>query len=146
MRAAAVFTDISMREYANDRQMPKIIVSETDYRRLTDLAMAVQGRMPEVADELLSEMDRAEVAAADAIPGNVVRMGSKVRFRADDGEERDVTLVFPGEADIAQGKISILTPVGAALIGLSQGQSITWAKRDGERNRLTVLSVEAPTA
>lgn len=135
-----------MRETIDERRMPKIIVTEADYRRLTDLAMAVQNRMPEVADELLSEMDRAEIAAADRVPGNVVRMGSTVRFRADDGQERSVTLVFPGEADIEQGKISILTPVGAALIGLSEGQSIMWAKRDGERHRLTVLSVEAPVA
>lgn len=131
-----------MRENASDRQMPKIIVCEADYQRLTDLAMAVQGRIPEVADELLAEMDRAEIA--DTIPGTVVRMGSKIRFRADDGQERNVTLVFPGEADIEQGKISILTPIGAALIGLSEGQSILWAKRDGERHRLTVLRVEAP--
>lgn len=133
-----------MRESTDKRRLPKIMVSEADYNRLTGLAMAVQDRMPEVADELLAEMDRAEIAAGGRVPDNVVRMGSRVRFRADDGQERDVTLVFPGEADIEQGRISILTPVGAALIGLAQGQSITWAKRDGERSRLTVLSVEAP--
>ena len=55
-----------------------------------------------------------------------------------------VTLVFPGEADIAQGKISILTPIGAALIGLSAGQSIDWTARDGRIHRLKVESVEAP--
>jgi regulator of nucleoside diphosphate kinase len=138
--------DIDMRETVNDRQAPKIIVSESDHQRLTDLAMAVQDRMPEVADELLAEMDRAEIASPEKIPGNVVRMGSTLRFRSDDGQEREVTLVFPGEADIAQGKISILTPVGAALIGLSEGQSIMWATRDGEKRRLTVLSVAAPAA
>lgn len=135
-----------MRQSTEKRRLPKIMVSEADYNRLTGLAMAVQDRMPEVADELLAEMDRAEVAAADRVPDNVVRMGSRIRFRADDGQERDVTLVFPGEADIEQGKISILTPVGAALIGLAEGQSIMWTKRDGGRQRLTVLSVKAPVA
>ncbi len=125
--------------------LPGIIVSEADYRRLTDLAMAVQARQPEVAEELLAEMERAEIADADALPGNVVRMGSLVRFRQDDGQERQVRLVYPGEADIAEGKVSILTPIGAALIGLRDGQSIMWTKRDGGRHRLTVLSVEAPT-
>ena len=52
-----------------------------------------------------------------------------------------MTLVYPGEADIEQGKISILTPIGAALIGLSKGQSIDWATRTGEIRRLTVLEV-----
>ncbi len=132
-----------MRESVDGGLKPRIVVSEADYRRLTDLAMAVQNRMPEVADELLSEMDRAEIAATDSVPDNVVQMGSTLRFRADDGQERAVTLVFPGDADIAKGRISILTPVGAALIGLREGQSIMWAKRDGERHRLTVLSVEA---
>jgi regulator of nucleoside diphosphate kinase len=52
-----------------------------------------------------------------------------------------VTLVYPGEADIGQGRISVLTPVGAALIGLSKGQSIDWATRTGETRRLTVIEV-----
>ncbi len=53
-----------------------------------------------------------------------------------------MTLVFPGEADIAKGKISVLTPIGAALIGLSASQSIDWTSRDGRIHRLTVESVE----
>ena len=71
-------------------------------------------------------------------------MGSKIRFTSDLGENRQVTLVFPGDADIAQGKVSILTPIGAALIGLSKGQSIDWTARDGRVHRLTVAAVEAP--
>lgn len=127
----------------SSRDLPGIVVSEADYQRLTDLAMAVRIRQPEVAEELLAEMDRAEIAEGDAIPHNVVRMGSLVRFRQGDGQVREVRLVYPGEADIEKGRISILTPVGAALIGLREGQSIMWAKRDGERHRLTVLSVDA---
>jgi regulator of nucleoside diphosphate kinase len=57
-----------------------------------------------------------------------------------------VTLVFPAEADIAEGKISVLTPVGAALIGLTEGQSIMWTTRDGRDQELTILSVKAAVA
>ena len=63
---------------------------------------------------------------------DVVRMGSTLRYVTDSGEDRTVTLVFPAEADIAAGKISILTPIGAALLGLSEGQSIHWQTRNGE--------------
>jgi regulator of nucleoside diphosphate kinase len=86
------------------------------------------------------------VVSPDAVPADVVRMGSTVEFRADNGQQRTVTLVFPGDADIAEGKISILTPIGTALIGLSPGQSISWAARDGRRQRLTVLKVEQPAS
>jgi regulator of nucleoside diphosphate kinase len=69
-------------------------------------------------------------------------MGSTLRFTSDLGEDRRVTLVFPGEADIAEGKVSILTPIGVALIGLSVGQSIDWTARDGQVHRLKVEAVD----
>ena len=69
-------------------------------------------------------------------------MGSRVDFRDNStGRTQSVTLVYPGEAHIEQGKVSILTPIGAALIGLSEGQSINWATWTGETRRLTVLEV-----
>jgi regulator of nucleoside diphosphate kinase len=120
---------------------PKIIVSDSDYTKLTGLASAAQERLPEVAEELLSEMERADVVAADAVPPNVIQMGSAVRFRSDGNQERQVTLVFPAEADIDKGKVSIMTPIGTALIGLSPGQSISWTARDGRRHELTVIEV-----
>ena len=69
-------------------------------------------------------------------------MGSTLHFTTDAGEERTVTLVFPGEADIAEGRISVLTPIGIALIGLAAGQSMDWTARDGRIHRLTVDSVD----
>jgi len=124
--------------------MPPIVVSEADYQRLTNLAAAIEERAPDVAGVLQAEMDRARVVPAASFPADVVQMGSTVEFRSDTGQERRVTLVYPGEADLAQGKISILTPIGAALIGLSPGQSIAWAARDGRRRHLTVLRVAQP--
>jgi regulator of nucleoside diphosphate kinase len=129
---------------ANTEPMPNILVSEIDHERLTSLAVAVEERAPEVAHVLQAEMDRARVVPAKALPVHVVQMGSTVEFQADTGPQRRATLVFPGEADLAAGRISILTPIGAALIGLSPGQSIPWTARDGRQHRLTVLSVAPP--
>jgi regulator of nucleoside diphosphate kinase len=64
----------------------------------------------------------------------------------DGRRARRVTVVYPLEDDIAPGNISLLAPIGTALIGLSQGQSIDWTARDGRRHRLTVVSVEPPAA
>jgi regulator of nucleoside diphosphate kinase len=125
---------------------PGIIVSEMDQRRLTDLAAAASEIAPAVARELIAEMERARVVPTRSVPPNTVQMGSTVRFRSDDAQERTVTLVFPGLADIAEGRISILTPIGAALIGLSEGQTISWVTRDGRERRLTVLEVKTARA
>jgi regulator of nucleoside diphosphate kinase len=135
-----------MREDQANRPMPRIVVSESDHDRLTDLATAALDRLPETAQELLDEMERAEVVGAPAVPANVVGMGSTVTFQPDGGRKRRVTLVFPAAADIAESRISVLTPIGTALIGLSEGQSIDWSARDGRRHQLTVLAVERPPA
>ena len=126
---------------------PAIIMSRDDHARLTRLADSVAGGNPELADDLFGELERARVVANIVRHTDVVRMGSTLHFTTDTGEERRVTLVFPAEADIAEGKISILTPVGIALIGLAAGQSMEWTARDGRVHRLTVESVEgAPRA
>ncbi len=72
-------------------------------------------------------------------------MGSTVEYESDIEGARTVTLVFPGEADIALSRVSILTPIGTALLGLSPGQSIGWTARDGRRHQLTILSVHQET-
>lgn len=126
------------------QRKPAITLTQSDHESLSRLAESYVDRNPAVADELLAELDRARVVEDGRIPAGVVRMGSSLRFTSDLGEDKRVTLVFPGEADIAEGKISILTPIGAALIGLSAGQSIDWAARDGRVHRLTVETVEAP--
>jgi len=135
-----------MAPQTNRKRKPSIAITRSDHERLTRLAESVSARNPELADELFAELDRARVVAEKALAPGVVRMGSTLRFATDAGESRKVTLVFPGEADIAEGKVSILTPIGAALIGLSAGQSIDWTTRDGRTHRLTVETVEAPGA
>ena len=131
-----------MRDVVRTRSVPQIIVGNADYERLTDLATASLERLPEVARELLSEMDRAQVVQDGNVPANVVRMGSTVTFRSDDGQTRTLKLVYPAEESLDAHRISVMTPVGAALIGLSEGQSISWTARDGRRHELTVVTVK----
>jgi len=126
------------------RLTPNIILSETDNRQLTVLALAGSGHTTEEADDLLHELERARVVADRDLPHDTVRMGSLVHFRNGDGRETVARLVYPEEADIASRKISVLTPVGTALIGLRSGQSITFAARDGRSQMLTVLRVDNP--
>jgi regulator of nucleoside diphosphate kinase len=122
-------------------QKPRISISTSDHARLMKLADSIAQRNAPIADDLFGELERAKIVADEAIAKDIVRMGSQVRFTDEKGTERTVSLVFPGEADIAEGRLSILTPVGTALIGLSVGQSILWTGRDGQQHRLTVLEV-----
>jgi len=129
----------SMRRYDLN---PRIVLGEDDHRKLIALALAGSGRSSDAADDLLNEIERARVVPTPKLGASVVRMGSTVTYRPDNGAERTVQLVYPADADIAQGRISVLTPVGTALIGLDVGQSITWEARDGHKHVLTVLAVE----
>ncbi len=135
-----------MAQATRNNRKPAIVVTRTDSECLWRLAESFAGRNPAVAEELLVELERAKVVDDARIAADVVRMGSSLRFTSDLGENREVSLVFPGEADIAKGKISVLTPIGVALIGLSPGQSIDWTARDGRTHRLTVEYVVAPAA
>jgi regulator of nucleoside diphosphate kinase len=129
------------------RTKPTIILSAEDYERLSTLAHAARKRMPDLADELADEIGRAHVLAKGKHPQQIVCMNSEVEFRDDTtGKVQIVTLVYPEDADISQRKVSVLTPVGTALIGLRTGQSITWKTPNGEVRQLTVLSVREPRA
>ena len=118
-----------------------LIVSNADYERLTDLANASMERLPEVARELLDELEGAEIVDDKSVPKDVVRMGSTVTFKSDDGHTRTLKLVYPADESLDEHRISVMTPVGAALIGLGVGQSISWTARDGKHHRLTVTKV-----
>ncbi|HWX49364.1 MAG TPA: nucleoside diphosphate kinase regulator [Roseomonas sp.] len=125
---------------------PQLLMTAEDYARLMALAEVAARRSPLVANLLMEEADRAEVVPAGQMPAGVVTLGSIVEFHdATTSETRRVQVVLPGEADIAAGRISVLSLVGAGLMGLSQGQSIDWPTQDGRIRRLTVLRVEAPS-
>jgi regulator of nucleoside diphosphate kinase len=125
-----------------NRTKPRIVLSAEDYGRLSALATAASSRMPELAADLADEIERAHVLARGRLPADTVCMHSEVEFRDDTtGKIQTVTLVYPGEADISQHRVSVLTPVGTALIGLRSGHSITWETPTGQVRQLTVLSV-----
>src|SRR5690606_25107236 len=111
--------------------------------RLSALADAAIRAMPALAATLGAELDRAEVLPPGRTPpANVAAMGRAVTYRDETtGRVQTVTLVYPEAADIEAGRISVLTPVGTALIGLAAGRSIDWETRTGETRRLTVLGV-----
>jgi regulator of nucleoside diphosphate kinase len=125
---------------------PAIVLGKADHAKLTELAMAGLDRMPEVADRLLNELERAKVVEDGKLADDIARMGSRVTYVTNAGQEQTVTLVYPAEANIDEGKISVMTPVGAALIGLRKGQSITWHDRNDKRHKLTATDVLAPVA
>ncbi len=122
-------------------RLPRILISKAEERQLIAIASAAARRVPEVAAALLGELERADVLPESAMPADVVRIGSLVEFEIDDGRRMKVRLVLPENADINAGTISVLTPVGAALIGLSPGQAMEWFGNDGNEHLLTVLSV-----
>jgi regulator of nucleoside diphosphate kinase len=117
-------------------------MSTADFESLQRLASAAASKFPRTADFLRREIDRANLLErTQTVPG-LVAMGTKLEFRDDvTGHVRRVALVYPHEADLDAGKISVLTPVGAALIGLSVGQSIEWQSPTGGWRSLTVLRV-----
>ncbi|MBX3532400.1 MAG: nucleoside diphosphate kinase regulator [Rhizobiaceae bacterium] len=132
---------------ATERQRkPAITIAASEHEKLTRLAETAAARGLDVAEQLLAELDRARVTADGRLPEDIVRMGSRLRYTTDSGDQRAVTLVYPGLADIEAGRISILTPIGVALIGLRAGQSIDWTDRGGRSHRLTVLSAEQASA
>ncbi|MBR0718379.1 nucleoside diphosphate kinase regulator [Bradyrhizobium liaoningense] len=122
--------------------LPPITVMEDEARRLNALANSSATLFPRVAHFLAQEMERASVVPDDSELRGVVRMGSQVQFCDDrTGEVRDVVLVYPHEADITLKRVSVLTPVGAALIGLSVGQAIEFQTPTHHKRSLTVLGV-----
>ncbi|MDE8650655.1 nucleoside diphosphate kinase regulator [Novosphingobium sp. H3SJ31-1] len=121
---------------------PPIQMIDTEADALTDLAMAAEDRVPQVSEMLLNEIARAKTHSARTIPANVVTMHAKVRF-IDEASRKEYSyeLTYPRDADISAGRISILTPVGAGLIGLREGQSILWPDRDGHERALKIVEV-----
>ena len=124
---------------------PPVHMIDSEADALTDLAIGVEKRMPQVSALLLREIGRATIHKERHVPRDVVTMNSEVDFvDAASGAVRSVRLVYPSDADISTGRISILTPVGAGLIGLRTGSAILWPDRDGQERALTIRAVLQP--
>lgn len=128
---------------------PRIIINEDHVDHLERIAEGALKRSPDLADRLLAELSRARRVPAAKVPADVVTIGNRVIFRDETtGKERSVTLAFPEDADISTGRISVMTPIGVALLGLSEGARFSWDTTNGQTRQLTVISVSSaePTA
>ena len=123
---------------------PPLLLSRVDVERIE--ALLEQPSFSALDTRALQEeLARAELAEPAAIPDDVITMNSTARVRVDDplqgAHEHEITLVYPRDADGSADRVSILAPVGSALLGLSLGQSIDWAAPDGRKLRLRVIAV-----
>jgi len=114
-----------------------IYITEFDVTRLRDVLKArlrVEARDRDHLDTLESELDRAHVVDPSAVPKDVVTMNSQVRIQdVDTGMENVYTLVFPSDASIPEKKLSILAPIGTALLGVRAGETVDWPVPAGVR-------------
>ena len=120
--------------------LPRIVLSRFDHKRLDQLLEKL-GPRPEL-DALREELERAEIVEPEAVPNDLVTMNSTVRFTDEEtGKESEITLVFPGSADVDRKRISVFAPLGSALLGLSIGDSIDWPVPNGRARRLRVVGI-----
>jgi regulator of nucleoside diphosphate kinase len=122
---------------------PGITLSSLDYERLHALLDSPAARGVAVADSLAQELDRADILEPAELPADVVSMNSTVRFVFDpEPEEFEYTLSWPREADQQdKPRISVFTPIGAALLGLRVGDAIDWTVPSGKSVRLRVTEL-----
>ena len=124
--------------------LPEIIIAADDHHDLLLLALGGRGGSADAADDLFYKIERARIVSDRKLAPDIVRIGSVVRYHPDNGPARDVTLVRPADADISVGKVSVLTPIGTALLGLRADQTSTWTTRDGRDHVLSIVSVRQP--
>ena len=112
---------------------PHLILNAADLVHLEALAEGMMRRHPTLADRLFEEIGRAQIVEDQQMP-----------YRDETtGQEKSVTLVYPEDADITRSQVSVITPIGVALLGLSEGASFYWdMRRENQRRMLTILKVE----
>lgn len=121
---------------------PEIVISSQDLDRLEGLLAAPAARNRSDLNGLRDELARADVREPQDMPANAITMNSRARFRElPDGREHELTLVYPGDAVPDAGKVSVFTPAGSALLGLSVGQTIDWENSTRQPITLEVLDV-----
>jgi regulator of nucleoside diphosphate kinase len=123
---------------------PPLIIPMKDFRCLRDIVVGIGAPHAggSVAAWLAEELDRATLVPPGMVPARVVTMHARVEYRDDVTDQvRCVTLAYPGEEGAYASGISVLTPVGAALVGMSEGRSIRWRTPSGGLRGLTVLRV-----
>lgn len=129
--------------------LPPVMLSEADRDRLYAIAISAltNSRMASSASNVLREISRAKIVPDDELPENVVAVNSHVDVRDNvTGTTRQVVLVMPHETSKQQNAVSVLSPLGAALIGLLEGHSVDWCSASGEPSSVTVLRSTASSA
>jgi regulator of nucleoside diphosphate kinase len=133
---------VHIRNANREISRPRIVIKATQHARLMDIAENAMRQGLPVAEYLMEELSRAHVVPDDACSPHVVQMGSHVTYTDDvAGQTHRVSVVYPSEANIDEQRISVLNPVGVALIGMSPVQCIHWRDPDGRTRILTVLDV-----
>jgi regulator of nucleoside diphosphate kinase len=103
-------------------------------KKLLEVGIAIKERDREYLESLRNELDRAHIVESTALPGDVVTMNTRVRLKdMETGEEKNYSLVFPAETDMTQNKISILAPIGTAILGYRAGDIVDWPVPAGRR-------------
>ena len=129
---------------ADPTQRPPLLLSRLDVERLESLLEQPQFRALNT-DALRGELERADVVEPAQVPADVMTMNSTAQVRVDDPElgshEHELTLVYPRDADGGAHKVSVLAPVGSALLGLRVGEAIDWPMPGGRSARLQVLAI-----
>ncbi|CAM5763658.1 nucleoside diphosphate kinase regulator [Bosea minatitlanensis] len=134
-----------MKDLFMTTKRPAITVTAADHAMLSRIAAGAANTMPELAAELSHELDRARILPEGRVSIDHARIGSQVVYR-DESTKREttVTLVWPQDANIEKNRISVMTPIGVALIGMAADRTIDWTTRSGDVKRLTVLEVREP--
>lgn len=124
--------------------LPPITLGSRDLARLEQLLDSPALRQLPAARSLGAELERAKVLPTDRVPADVVTMNATVTCVDEvSGGNHQFTLVYPQDADVTTGRVSVLAPVGSALLGLSVGQAIDWQAPGGRALRLRVITVVA---
>jgi len=122
---------------------PDIIISELDYTRIETLLQASDGIPDSIKANLETELDRAELVAPEQMPANVVTMNSQVTFSViSTGVTFTLKLVYPKDMENAGNTISILAPVGSAILGLTEGNEIEWPDGNGGMLQVRIEAIE----
>lgn len=130
--------------------MSHICISEHDMKRLLDIINnpgKLDLRESENLDLFRDELTSAQVLSFADISSDMVTMNSTIRIAdMESGEEEEYTLVFPADADISSGKISVLAPIGTAMLGCPEGDTVIWRVPDGRRQLLVKKLIYQPEA
>lgn len=126
-------------------EKPEIHLIDGEADALSELAMSAEAHSPDVTTKLFEEINRAIIHKRDELPAHVVNMRSRVEFVDEGtGASRTVELVWPGEANLEENRLSVMTLVGAGLIGMQEGTCIEWPDRAGHFRRLRIAKVSQP--